>query len=78
MTRSKNWWIEVTEGKPWIVYSNRLLTRAEALARLTRSDPHLRVVGCEPYVQPRPTVWSGRNAYRDANPNWWERLYGRK
>lgn len=78
MTRSKGWWVEVAGSKPLIVYSHRRITRADAVEYIRRLHPNVRVVSCEAYVRPPQTVWSGRNAYRDANPKWWERLYGRE
>lgn len=74
----KQWIYELNDGSKGFTFGRRKHTRDQAVAFLAWAHPGSELVSCEPY-QPAPEcVWDGRNAYRDANPDWWRQLYGGK
>lgn len=77
-TTMKRWTFELADGTKGFTFGRRPQTREWAIEHLAHAYPGIELVSCEAYVPPPvQSVWLGRNAYRDANPKWWECLYGR-
>lgn len=74
--RAMQWTVTLAVGGPHRVYGRKPITAEQAIAYLTYWEPDVVVTDCQPYFPPPKSVWDGRNAYRDANPDWWRWLYG--
>lgn len=74
--RAKRWRVGLKAGGPILVYGLKPITREQVVAYIEWAQPGAAVTSCLPQIEPAKSVWSGRNAYRDNNPDWWRWLYG--
>lgn len=74
--RAKRWRVGLKVGGPILVYGHKPITREQVVAYIEWTQPGAAVTSCLPQIEPAKSVWSGRNAYRDNNPDWWRWLYG--
>lgn len=76
---SRNQWdYTLTGGERVIIWASRPITEEQAREILVKDLPGAVVVSVKRWESKSGSVWDGRNVYRDAFPEWWELLYGRK